>query len=136
MAIIRGVDREHPLLSTTEVAERWSVSVHQVSALAKEGRLRGEKIGKVWQFAMADVEACEAARAGTLAYMQNPPLLGWEDVVRFLRDELKRAGEDLKTFCDRLDLPDQSVWALLTGHHGLSPTSAAKLQAAFKSRLP
>jgi len=50
------------LLSTPQVAERYKITVTQVSRLIRTGYLRAVRIGRVWAIDPDDLPAFEASR--------------------------------------------------------------------------
>lgn len=48
-------------LTAAQVAERWQCSEEHVTRLARRKQLRALKSGRIWRFALADIEAYERA---------------------------------------------------------------------------
>lgn len=47
-------------LTTEELAERYRVTPHQITKMARQGQIPGFKFGKLWRFRKSDVEAWES----------------------------------------------------------------------------
>jgi excisionase family DNA binding protein len=56
---------EQQLLTPQQLAERWQCHPRTVRKLAELGKLRGLRVGDLWRFKLADVEAFESANANT-----------------------------------------------------------------------
>lgn len=56
---------DHEVLTTDEAAALLRVSTKTVLALAREGTLSGEKVGRAWRFLRSDVLALVRGGSGT-----------------------------------------------------------------------
>lgn len=62
---------EHEVLTTEEAAALLRVSTKTVLALAREGSLPGEKVGRAWRFLRSDVLAVVRGSKDTAKSVEN-----------------------------------------------------------------
>lgn len=60
-------------LTARQVAERWACSPKTVIRLAERGALAGVRVGDLWRFGVAAVEAYEAAHTTAAETVQPAP---------------------------------------------------------------
>lgn len=77
------------MLSAQDVAARWNVDERTVQLLAARQQLRGFKIGRVWRFSEADVDAYVASQTNAAPPEPAPaaaaaPLTTYSDTYRDL----------------------------------------------------
>jgi len=128
-----------PILSVNAVAERWGVSAGEVQHRAKSGKLPGVKVGLIWQFALADVEAYETARVSEMLFEPDLTVDDWTPIRQALRQAIRaqlRPRETLKPYCRRTGLPYQSIVMFLIGRAIPQPITTARLRIVFGDRLP
>lgn len=67
---------EHEVLTTEEAAALLRVSTKTVLALAREGTLPGEKVGRAWRFLRSDILAVVRGGSATRLMSEASDILG------------------------------------------------------------